>query len=130
MNPTTLAPAVPTDDDLWQTLLFLPSPTPRRVGHVSARLAYQQALYGRAVVLDLRDDATRAREGVIGADLPVVRHLADAVATGLDLLVIGAASAPLVVADTRRSAVVDGGMAAWRAAGLPVVDVHPLAAAA
>ncbi|TDE97311.1 hypothetical protein EXU48_03655 [Occultella glacieicola] len=103
---------------------------------VSARAAFQSVLHSRAVVVDLRPDATRSRSGAIHPDLgAVVIHprelptwlvhtgrdtdailltedgtLATELATGLDAVGIA------------RPSYVTGGFTAWRSAGLPVIN--------
>lgn len=135
MNRTAIhpAPAAPRADALWQvelfaTALLAPTADPRAV---SARRAYQDALYDRALLLDVRSAHERHRDGRLPADLPVIE-----VRPGVDLgalallervYVVGGEApsiepADLAGLDRDRPEVlaVDGGFAAWRAAGLPV----------
>lgn len=96
---------------------------------VSPRAAYQAALYGRAVIVDLR--SARSREG--GGELPTELTVAvvDRLELGLWLreslasrvLLLdddGARAGRLVATGEARLAVVDGGFAGWLSAGLPV----------
>ena len=120
-------------DARWQADLFesapadLPTATRQTV---SARGAFQDALYGRAIILDLREDGDR------GGELP--GDLALVVRPGVDLaplaghralyLLLDAGAGPLVEPaqfaafgpGRPRIEVIDGGFEAWRAAGLPV----------
>lgn len=132
------------DDLRWQADLFEtrhPQPAPDRE-RVSARSAYQDSLYGRALILDLRDDAARARQGRLPAQLALeVRPGVDLAALAgravLYLLIEGATGrdaaeravtviepAQLASFDRDRPVIklVDGGADAWREAGLPVVS--------
>lgn len=124
-------------DDLhdvnWQSDLFASRPR-LPLGHdaVSARAAFQDALSGRALLLDLRDEANRQAQGRLPA------HLALVVRPGVDLAALSThpvlhllvdpdsivEPAQFAAYDRNRPVllVVDGGFAAWRAAGLPVVD--------
>jgi rhodanese-related sulfurtransferase len=138
-----------TFDDVYDLLADARS----RLARVSARAAYQEALYGRAVLVDIRPQAQREQEGQVHADLaPVLiernvlewrldpRHPASLPIADLGLRVIlicqeGYASS--LAADLlqrlgiHRSTDLIGGFAAWRAAGLPLAleprpaGVHP-----
>lgn len=112
----------------WQIDLFASSPASTR-DRVSVRGAFQDALYGRALILDLREDAA-------GGDLPT--DLALRVAPGVDLAALAGRRTLYLLVDDADVAVVepaafaafapgrprieliDGGIAAWRAAGLPL----------
>lgn len=102
------------------------STTPRAA--VSPRAAYQAALYGRAVLVDLRTARRRDRDG----DLPA--EVASAVVDRLELGVWlreslasriflvdddGARAGRLAGGSDARVTSVDGGFAGWLAAGLP-----------
>ena len=112
-----------------------------RPARVSARAAYQEVLYGRAVLVDIRPQAQRDQEGEVHPDLSpvVIEHnalelrldpsdpsslpIAD---LGLRVIVIcqeGYISAVAAEALRRlgvhRATAVVGGVAAWRDAGLP-----------
>ena len=129
-SATVVAPAAAHTEALWQVELFS-SPLPPLsddARDVSARAAYQDALYGRAVLLDLRPEQTRARDGRLGG-LDVVE-----LRPGLDLSALSAAPIVHLVGDGLEPAEfagfdpghprvhrVVGGFAAWRAAGLPVL---------
>lgn len=131
-------------DARWQADLFETrpkgSPTPDREG-VSVRGAFQDALYGRALILDLREDPARVRQGRLPADLalevrPGVDLAALAGRPALYLLIEGPAGAdaaqraaaviePAQLAGFDRDRpvikLIEGGVDAWRAAGLPLV---------
>jgi rhodanese-related sulfurtransferase len=120
-----------------------------RLARVSARAPYQEALYGRGVLVDIRPQTQREQEGQVHADLaPVViernvlewrldpRHPSSLPIADLELRVIlicqeGYASSLaadlLLRLGIHRSTDVIGGFAAWRASGLPL-DVGPRAA--
>ena len=126
----------------WQADLFetpRPEIAPDRE-RVSARSAFQDSLYGRALILDLRDHAARARQGRLpqelalevrpGVDLaplagrPVLYLLIEG-ATGRDaaeraVTVIEPAQLASFDRDRPVIKLIDGGAQAWRAAGLPV----------
>lgn len=113
-----------------------------RLERVSARAAYQEVLYGRALLVDIRPAAQRAREGEVAAHLsPLVvernvlewrfdpRHEARLPQAGFETRVIvlcqegytsSLAADALVRLGIRRATDVVGGFAAWRSAGLPV----------
>ena len=115
-----------------------------RLSRVSARAAYQEALYGRAVIVDIRPAAQRAAEGEIAghlAPLVVERNVLEwrfdprsdarlAIAGRYDLRVVvvcqegytsSLAAASLQQLGLHRATDLAGGFAAWRAAGLPVI---------
>lgn len=113
-----------------------------RLSRVSARAAFQEVLYGRAVIVDIRPAAQRAAEGEVAAHLaPLViernvlewrldpRHEARLPVAGFDARVIvlcqegftsSLAADALVRLGIQRATDIVGGFAAWRAAGLPV----------
>jgi rhodanese-related sulfurtransferase len=113
-----------------------------RLSRVSARAAYQEALYGRAVLVDIRPAAQRTLEGEVAAHLsPLVvernvlewrfdpRHPARLEWAGFDTRVIvlceegyrsSLAADALLRLGVRRATDVVGGFRAWREAGLPV----------
>jgi len=110
---------------------------------VSARAAYQAVLHGRAVLVDIRPEAQRRAEGEVHPDLgPVVieRNVLEWrldprsparlpwVHEGTRVVVLcqegyasSLAAASLARLGLADATDVDGGLAAWRAAGLPVV---------
>jgi rhodanese-related sulfurtransferase len=112
-----------------------------RLVRISARAAYQELLYGRAVLVDIRPDAQRALEGEVAAHLgPLVvernvlewrfdpRHDARLDVAGFDTRVIvlcqegytsSLAADALLRLGIRRTTDVVGGFRAWREAGLP-----------
>jgi rhodanese-related sulfurtransferase len=112
-----------------------------RLSRVSVRAAYQEALYGRAVIVDIRPAAQRAAEGEIAAHLaPLVvernvlewrfdpRHEARLPVAGFETRVIvlcqegftsSLAADALLRLGVRRATDVVGGFRAWREAGLP-----------
>lgn len=111
----------------WDLVLNDTSLTPVRAA-LSPRAAYQDALYGRAVVVDLRSARLRARDG----DLPdeISSAVVDRLELGLWLRESLASRVLLLDADGARAGrlargseprvtSVDGGFAAWVAAGLP-----------
>lgn len=119
-----------TTGTAWDIILsnsaVTPHPAADRV--VSPRAAYQAALYGRAVIVDMRGARSRARGGELPAELAVA--VVDRLELGLWLreslasrvLLLdddGARSGRLVASGEARLAVVDGGFAGWLAAGLP-----------
>ncbi len=112
-----------------------------RLSRVSARAAYQEALYGRAVIVDIRPAAQRAAEGEIAGHLaPLIvernvlewrfdpRHEARLPVAGFETRVIvlcqegftsSLAADALLRLGIRRATDVVGGFRAWREAGLP-----------
>ncbi len=130
-------------DARWQSDLFemRARAVPADRAGISACAAFQDALYGRALILDLREDPARARQGRLPGDLVLeVRAGADLAALAgrpaLYLLIDGptgadaverAASviepAQLAGFDRDRPVIklIEGGVEAWRAAGLPLV---------
>ena len=113
-----------------------------RLDRVSARGAYQEVLYGRAVLVDIRPAAQRAFEGEVAGHLgPLVvernvlewrfdpRHEARLPIAAYDTRVLvlcqegftsSLAADALLRLGIRRAADVVGGFRAWREAGLPV----------
>ena len=133
--PDTTAPAV---DHATVTALLtslFAGTTLKGAGTTSARAAYQDALYGRAVIVDLRPTPARLADGDLGVDtvlldpahpaqgLSQVRRMAEDSAV---VLVSTDGVLARRIADHLHSAglpwvdAVDGGFAAWRAAGLPI----------
>lgn len=130
----------------WETTLFSSGPTTtvRTRSRLSARAAYQEVLYGRALLVDIRPPAQRAAEGEVAASLaPLVvernvlewrfdpRHEARLPQAGFDARVVvlcqegctsSLAADALVRLGVARATDVVGGFAAWRSAGLPVSD--------
>jgi rhodanese-related sulfurtransferase len=117
-----------------------------RLERVSARAAFQELLYGRAVLVDIRPAGQRAAEGEVAERLgPLVvernvlewrfdpRHEARLPEAGFGARVIvlcqegytsSLAADALVRLGVVRATDVVGGFAAWRAAGLPVAPPH------
>jgi rhodanese-related sulfurtransferase len=113
-----------------------------RLLRVSARAAYQEVLFGRAVLVDIRPAVQRAAEGEVAAHLtPLVvernvlewrfdpRSAARRPEAGFDTRVIvlcqegytsSLAADALLRLGIRRATDVVGGFRAWRGAGLPV----------
>jgi rhodanese-related sulfurtransferase len=143
VTSTTTAPR--TTVTHWETTLFSTGPAlpaAPRVDRVSARAAFQEVLYGRAVLVDIRPAVERAAEGEVAASLAPVVVERDVLEGSFDprlgvwlpqfrsearvilLCQEGRASSLAVEAlarsGARRAADVVGGFAAWRAAGLPV----------
>jgi rhodanese-related sulfurtransferase len=112
-----------------------------RLRRISARAAYQQVLYGRAILVDIRPAAQRATEGEVAGHLgPLVvernvlewrfdpRSAAALPVAGYDARVIvlcqegytsSLAADALVRLGIRGATDVVGGFRAWREAGLP-----------
>jgi rhodanese-related sulfurtransferase len=112
-----------------------------RLARVSARAAYQEVLYGRAVLVDIRPAAQRLAEGEVAMHLaPLVvernglewrfdpRHEARLPEAGFERRVIvlcqegftsSLAADALLRLGVRRATDVVGGFRAWRDAGLP-----------
>jgi rhodanese-related sulfurtransferase len=100
---------VPTSDSAFaETTLFALGAA--ECSPLTARAAFQEALHGRASILDLRTGSERAAEGELPAYLSsggVEGHRRLIALTGRDDLDLGL---PRIV----------GGFAGWRAAGMPV----------
>ncbi len=101
MSITTASAAHATSisaDDLWVTRLFadsaLASPDPQAA--ISPAAAYQDALYERATLVDLRPGAVRDRQG-IPADPVAARPLDPAALSGYADLVRLAESSPVIL---------------------------------
>jgi rhodanese-related sulfurtransferase len=112
-----------------------------RVARVSARAAYQEVLFGRSVLVDIRPQRQREHEGEVRPDLcPVVierdvvqcrldpRHPSSLPIADLGLRVIlicqdgytsSVAAEVLLRLGIYRSTHIIGGFAAWRSAGMP-----------
>lgn len=101
---------------------------------ISARAAYQRALYGRAVLVDLRTDDQRRSHGRLGPGLTTVTVPPRALVTWLvqrdtarDVVLIsqdgaeaGDVAEALADVSLAQLTYVPGGVAAWRSAGLPL----------
>jgi rhodanese-related sulfurtransferase len=118
-----------------------------RLARVSARAAYQEVLFGRAVLVDIRPQGQREQEGEVHADLdPVViernvlewrldpRHPSSLPIADLGLRVIlicqegytsSLAADVLLRLGIHRCTDIIGGFAAWRSAGLPRREMVP-----
>jgi rhodanese-related sulfurtransferase len=118
-----------------------------RLERVSARAAYQEVLFARATLVDIRPQAQREREGEVHPDLaPVLiernvlewrldpRHPSSLPIADLGLRVIllcqegytsSLAADVLLRLGIYRSTDVIGGFAAWRSAGLPCREGMP-----
>jgi rhodanese-related sulfurtransferase len=112
-----------------------------RLVRVSARAAYQEVLYRRAVLVDIRPAAQRAAEGEVAAQLEPLtvernvlewrfdpRHESRLPQAGYDARVLllcqegytsSLAADALARLGVRRATDVVGGFRAWREAGLP-----------
>jgi rhodanese-related sulfurtransferase len=119
----------------------LPDSSRSRLAPVSARAAYQEVLFGRAVLVDIRPQRQREQQGDVHPNLtPVVierkdlewrldpRHPSHLPIADLGLRVIlicqegdtsSLAADVLLQLGIHRSTNVTGGFAAWRSAGLP-----------
>jgi rhodanese-related sulfurtransferase len=115
-----------------------------RLGRVSARAAYQEVLYGRAVLVDIRPAAQRLVEGEVAPHLGVLvvernvlewrfdpRHDARLDVASFDTRVLvlcqegftsSLAADALLRLGIHRATDVVGGFRAWREAGLPVAS--------
>ncbi|GAB3435579.1 hypothetical protein GCM10027517_04880 [Phycicoccus ginsengisoli] len=113
-----------------------------RLLRVSARAAYQEVLYGRALLVDIRPAAQRAAEGEVAAHLGPLfvernvlewrfdpRSAARRPEAGFETRVIvlcqegytsSLAADALLRLGIRRATDIVGGFRAWREAGLPV----------
>jgi rhodanese-related sulfurtransferase len=159
---TTISSEAPARTRHWETELFSAKPTRSgrgwdapsfdgvddllddsrsRLARVSARAAYQEVLFGRAVLVDIRPQRQREQEGEVHPDLaPVViernvlewrldpRHASSLPIAHLGLRVIvlcqegytsSLAADALLRLGIHRSTDIIGGFAAWRNAGLP-----------
>ena len=118
-----------------------------RLKRVSARAAYQEVLFDRATLVDIRPQGQRETEGEVHPDLsPVViernvlewrldpRHPACLPIADLGLRVIllcqegytsSLAADVLLRLGIHRSTDIIGGFAAWRSAGMPCRDGAP-----
>lgn len=118
-----------------------------RLERVSARAAYQEALFGRATLVDIRPQGQREQEGEVHPDLaPVViernvlewrldpRHPSSLPIADLGLRVIllcqegytsSLAADVLLRLGIHRATDIIGGFAAWRSAGLPCRERVP-----
>jgi rhodanese-related sulfurtransferase len=115
-----------------------------RLERVSARAAYQEVLFERATLVDIRPQGQREQEGEVHPDLaPVViernvlewrldpRHLSCLPIADVDLRFIllcqegytsSLAADVLLRLGLHRSTDIIGGFAAWRSAGLPISE--------
>ena len=136
--PTSASVTSPaTDDGLWITRLFADSTVaaPQAPALTSPSAAYQDALYERAYVVDLRTGFTRTHQGAFADDLGVVVDPTSP--SGYAELVRLAGIAPLVLVTSDGShalrisehlrslgmpevSALRGGFGAWLAYGLPV----------
>jgi rhodanese-related sulfurtransferase len=118
-----------------------------RLERVSARAAYQEVLFGRATLVDIRPQGQREQEGEVHPDLAPVaiernvlewrldpRHASSLPIADLGLRVIllcqkgytsSLAADVLLRLGIHRSTDIIGGFAAWRSAGLPCRDRAP-----
>jgi len=118
-----------------------------RLERLSARAAYQEALYGRATLVDIRPEQQREDEGEVHPELaPIViernvlewrldpRHPSSLPVAALGLRVIllcqegytsSLAADVLQRLGIHRSTDIIGGFAAWRGAGLPCREGAP-----
>jgi rhodanese-related sulfurtransferase len=118
-----------------------------RLRRVSARAAYQEVLFGRATLVDIRPQGQREQEGEVHPDLAPVtiernvlewrldpRHLSSLPIADLDLRVIllcqegytsSLAADVLLRLGIHRSTDIIGGFTAWRSAGLPCHEGAP-----
>lgn len=133
--PAVLPPAADVaDDHRWQCDLFAVTAAATPVGRVSVRAAYQEALHGRATIVDLRPERSRRSQGRLPVSLGVVE-----VEVGVDLAALSGAARLLLLVDPvdepavapaefaafhpdrPEVAPIHGGVEAWVASGLPIV---------
>jgi rhodanese-related sulfurtransferase len=118
-----------------------------RLERVSARAAYQELLFGRATLVDIRAQQQREHEGEVHPELaPIViernvlewrldpRHPSSLPIANLDLRVVllcqegyqsSLAADVLLRLGIHRCTDIIGGFAAWRGAGLPCREGEP-----
>lgn len=117
-----------TTGTTWDLVLNDTTHAPVRAATVSPRAAYQAALYGRAVVVDLRSKASRERDGRLPAAIATAvvdrRELAPWLSESLAtrVLLLDDDGEPVWRAgegDARVTAI-DGGFRAWVSDGLPL----------
>ncbi|MFV0426406.1 MAG: rhodanese-like domain-containing protein [Beutenbergiaceae bacterium] len=115
-----------TTGTTWDIVLnAAPAPIARTV---SPREAYQAALYGRAVVVDLRSERRRAAAGYLPSALAAVvgrRELEVWLQESLAQRILlldhdGERAVRLARGGDRRVTAITGGFAAWQGAELPV----------
>lgn len=125
-----------TTGTTWDLVLSDAPRTDDPAAGLSARAAYQQALFGRAVIVDLRTANVRAREGEVDPTLkPVLLRpselpawLAATAQRVVNVLLLSAdGTEAAVTAATLAQAeaatqVVRGGFSAWRQQGMPVAS--------
>ncbi|MDO5626815.1 MAG: hypothetical protein Q4G43_00710 [Mobilicoccus sp.] len=137
MTTTATPPhAAAAIDDATVTALLtslFAGPTLRGENVTTARAAFQDALYERSVVIDLRPAPARAVDGSLGVDAVVVDDPRDALAvvqrvaqhSAVVLVSSDGVFAARIAAHLRMLGLpwvdaVDGGFHAWRSAGLPL----------
>ena len=118
----------------WQAELFASRATPaadqgliapctERRQRLSPRAAFQELLFERALLVDLRPGAQRATEGEIAPTLrrgPIVTPGRRVILLCQDGQASSRAADALVRLGLRHTTDVVGGFAAWRSLGLPV----------
>jgi len=136
-----LYPAHGWDAPAFNGATDLPDDSRSRQQRVTARAAYQEVLYGRATLVDIRSWGQRQREGEVHPDLaPVVierhalewrldpQHASSLPIADLGLRVIllcqegytsSLATGVLLSLGLHRATDIIGGFEAWRSAGLP-----------
>jgi rhodanese-related sulfurtransferase len=145
-DPTTQRPAGTTgrgwDAPTYAGIDDQLSDARSRLDRVSVRAAYQEVLYGRAILVDIRPAAQRAVEGEVAPQLGVLvvernvlewrfdpRHDARLGVAAFDARVLvlcqegftsSLAADALLRLGIHRATDVVGGFRAWREAGLPV----------
>lgn len=119
---------------MWVTALFSDAGGEVCTTETSATAAYQDALYERSAIIDLRTARSRAEQGSIASGL--ARHVNSSSPAGYAQLLTLAATTPLVLIGDcpgiaarlaahltglglAEASVLRGGFAAWRAAGMP-----------
>lgn len=139
-SPAAVAPVAPTGPDV--TVDDLVDEARHAYERVSARAAYQAVLHGRAVIVDIRPAAQRRAQGEVHPDLgpvviernvlewrldprsparlPWVEDETRVVVLCQEGYASSLAATSLARLGLRHVTDVEGGLAAWRGAGLPV----------
>lgn len=127
--------AAATAEMTWQSELFAAAPSSGsaqrmawdQVQRLSPRAAFQEVLWQRAALFDIREPALRATEGALSPSLAQLSL--DRTVTGQRVIVLcqDGSHSPAIAASLarhgfRQVADVIGGFAAWRSLGLPITS--------